>query len=55
MSDDDKLVKQFADLYKGRTDAFGSVQGQCIKQPVTIENYRNHLEARVSLGCLYAS
>ena len=35
----------------GVTDAWGSIEGQCIKQPVTEKNYRDHLEARISLGC----
>jgi len=50
MSVDEKLVKQFADLYRGRADAWGSVEGRSNKQPVTEANYRAHLEAKLSLG-----
>ncbi|MDD5229691.1 MAG: primase C-terminal domain-containing protein [Candidatus Marinimicrobia bacterium] len=50
MSVDDKLVALFSSLYRGRTDAWGSVEGLCNKKPVTEANYRLHLEAKVSLG-----
>ncbi len=50
MSIDEKLVATFSSLYRGRTDAWGSVEGLCNKQPVTEANYRAHLEAKVSLG-----
>lgn len=47
---DDKLVKWFKDLYKGRQDVWGDIEGRCIKQLVTEDNYRRHLEAKKSLG-----
>jgi hypothetical protein len=47
---DDKLVKQFAELYRGRGDVWGGVEGLCNKQTVTESNYRMHLEAKTSLG-----
>lgn len=40
----DKLVTDFADLFQGRTDAFGTGKGQSIQRPLTIEDYRRHLE-----------
>ena len=50
MSIDQKLVDAFSSLYRGRTDAWGSVEGRSNKQPVTEANYRAHLEAKTSLG-----
>ncbi len=47
---DEHLVKAFADLYKGRKDVWGSVEGKSNKQVVSETNYRNHLDAKVSLG-----
>jgi hypothetical protein len=46
----EESVSAFASLYRGRTDAWGGVGGVCFRQPVTIANYRNHLEGKVSLG-----
>lgn len=40
----------FADLFKGRRDVWGSVNGRSNKEEVTIENYRLHLEGKTSLG-----
>jgi len=50
MSIDQKLVDAFSSLYRGRTDAWGSVKGLSNKEPVTEANYRAHLEAKTSLG-----
>lgn len=50
MSIDDKLVGAFSSLYRGRIDAWGSVEGRSNKVTVTEANYRAHLEAKVSLG-----
>ncbi len=50
MSIDQKLVDAFSSLYRGRTDAWGSVKGMSVKEAVTEANYRAHLEAKVSLG-----
>ncbi len=50
MSIDQKLVDAFSSLYRGRTDAWGSVKGMSVKEPVTEANYRAHLEAKTSLG-----
>jgi hypothetical protein len=47
---DEKLVKQFAELYRGRIDAWGGIEGKSNKQPVTEANYRAHLDAKTSLG-----
>ena len=43
-------VAAFASLFRGRTDASGSVEGRSLKEPVVAENYRLHLEGKKSLG-----
>ncbi|KKL44339.1 hypothetical protein LCGC14_2366660, partial [marine sediment metagenome] len=43
-------VKSFASLFRGRTDVWGSVEGRCVKEKVTLANYRRHLTGEVSLG-----
>lgn len=51
---DDLIVQEFANLFTGRNDAWGTYgpegKGQCIKEKVTIENYKAHLEGKKSLG-----
>ncbi|MFC1952785.1 primase C-terminal domain-containing protein [Chloroflexota bacterium] len=47
---DEATVKAFANLFRGRVDAFGSVEGRCIKEKVTIAHYRRHLLGDTSLG-----
>lgn len=43
-------VEAFWYLFRGRTDAWGSVEGRSNKEPVSIANYEEHLEGLVSLG-----
>jgi len=51
MSDDlNGLVIKYASLFKGRDDVWGSVEGKSNKEPITIENYRAHLQGKKSLG-----
>jgi len=45
-----ETVDFFAHLFRGRTDVWGSVEGRCNKEPVTLEHYRHHLEGITSLG-----
>jgi hypothetical protein len=47
---DDPMVERFSFLFAGRTDVWGAVHGQAIKEPVTITHYRNHLAGETSLG-----
>ena|GEM_PF-1001637 len=47
---DDAMLNTFASIYRGRTDVHGSMEGMCIKSPVTLDNYRAHLEGKTSLG-----
>lgn len=49
-SQSQQTVEVFASLFKGRTDAWGSVDGRCNKGSVTLEHYRKHLKGEVSLG-----
>ncbi len=49
MTDLDKL-EAFYDLFQGRTDARGSIEGGCIREKVTIADYERHLKGEVSLG-----
>ena len=46
----DVAVKTFASLFAGRTDVWGALHGQAIKESVTVENYRRHLNGQISLG-----
>ena len=44
------LVEAFQSLFRGRTDAWGSVGGLCNKETVTLEHYARHLLGETSLG-----
>lgn len=44
------IVKTFATFYRGRTDAWGSVEGRSNKEPVTEQHYKNHLDGGISIG-----
>ena len=46
----ESLVTKFASLFSGRTDAYGSVSGACIKDKVTAETYCRHLLGTMSVG-----
>jgi hypothetical protein len=48
--DFNSIVKTFANLFAGRTDAYGAVTGACIKEPVTLNHYALHLTGQISLG-----
>ena len=43
-------LEAFASLFKGRTDARGTMDGGCLKEPVTIQSYQRHLQGDESLG-----
>jgi hypothetical protein len=47
----DTTLKAFMDLFRGRTDAWGSVEGRSNKETVTPEHYRKHLTGERSMGC----
>lgn len=44
------LLEDFQALFRGRDDAWGSVEGKSNKEKVTQEHYRLHLEGKRSLG-----
>jgi len=46
----DATIEAFASFFRGRTDAWGGVEGLCNKEQVTFEHYRRHLEGKTSLG-----
>lgn len=47
---DKEIVESFWYLFRGRTDAWGSVEGRSNKETVSIANYEEHLQGSVSLG-----
>jgi len=50
MTDHSNIVKDFASLFAGRTDAYGSWEGGCIKTPVTQASYTKHLWGQEYIG-----
>jgi hypothetical protein len=50
MTDNSELTKNFAALFAGRTDAYGSWEGGCIKQPVTQGSFTKHLWGQEYIG-----
>ena len=45
-----KAVERFAELFAGRTDARGTIDGGCVRETVDLETYRRHLRGDESLG-----
>jgi len=39
MNDNSELLRDFAQLFQGRTDAYGSWEGGCVKDSVTPSRY----------------
>jgi hypothetical protein len=50
MKVNDSIVRRFASLFAGRTDVWGALHGQAVKEPVNCTQYRNHLAGVTSLG-----
>jgi len=50
MNDNSELIKDFAKLFEGRTDAYGSWEGGCVKEPVTQLKYMRHLWGQEYIG-----
>jgi hypothetical protein len=44
------IDSRFASLFRGRTDAYGSEEGGCVKQSVTVELFANHLNGGAPIG-----
>lgn len=49
MSDTD-LAKQFATIFRGRTDCRGAIHGECVREKLTLDHYRRQLTGEESLG-----
>lgn len=47
---DESTVRAFMGLFRGRTDAWGSVEGKANKEKVTKKHYERHLKGETSLG-----
>lgn len=45
-----ETIETFQSLFRGREDAWGSVEGKANKEPVTLEHYERHLRGEISLG-----
>ena len=45
-----EIVTGFMELFRGRTDVYGSVEGKSIKAPVTRQLYADHLAGKKSIG-----
>ena len=51
-------AQTFSNLYKGRTDAYGTFnpgdekEYETVKQPLTVELYNKHLAGEISLGVI---
>lgn len=43
-------IRALMSLFRGRTDAWGSVEGRCNKEKVTRKHYESHLDGKTSLG-----
>lgn len=43
-------VKQFATIFRGRTDCWGALHGECVREKLTLDHYRQQLEGEKSLG-----
>ena len=43
-------LSEFIDLFSGRTDAYGSWEGGCVKEPVTQSLFMEHLLGTIGIG-----
>lgn len=50
MSDSSKLISDFSILFAGRTDAYGSWEGGCIKENINETKYMKHLWGQEYIG-----
>jgi hypothetical protein len=50
MNDNSELLRDFAQLFQGRTDAYGSWEGGCVKDSVTPSRYTKHLWGQEYIG-----
>jgi hypothetical protein len=45
-----QTVTEFARLFQGRQDVWGTLHGQAVKKPVTLAHYSRHVQGQTSLG-----
>ncbi len=50
MKDNSVLIQDFATLFQGRTDVYGSWEGGCIKEPVDESRFTKHLWGQEYIG-----
>lgn len=50
MTTDDDRFYQYVALFSGNTSAYGTEQGGCVRQDVTVSHFKAHLEGRESIG-----
>jgi hypothetical protein len=43
-------VRRLATLFSGRTDVWGAIHGEAVKEAVTLGHYERHLRGETSLG-----
>lgn len=44
------MLRKYVELFAGRTDCYGSWEGGCIKRPVTLDTFRDHLNGDTQIG-----
>lgn len=49
-NDLEKLAKSFATVFAGRMDAWGTLQGRCVKETLKPSHIINHIIGKESLG-----
>lgn len=49
-SDIENLASSFATVFAGRKDAWGTLEGRCVKEPLKLSHIIKHLEVNQSLG-----
>lgn len=45
-----ETFRKYVDLFSGRTDCYGSWTGGCIRKPVTLDLFREHLNGDTQIG-----
>ena len=47
---DEEVLKEYINLFRGRGDCYGSESGGCVREPLTVDVFRNHLGDGPSIG-----
>jgi len=45
-----ETIRRYATIFRGRTDCWGALHGECIREKLTLDHYRNQLAGKNSLG-----